>query len=86
MRLDHLLSKEEKIKKRIDEVSIYTVQFSLPIEAKKRCGDIAQLGEHLPCKQGVMSSNLIISTIKGTGSGEISASCSRRLHIENCIM
>ena len=25
-------------------------------------GGIAQLGEHLPCKQGVMSSNLIIST------------------------
>ena len=27
-----------------------------------RNGGIAQLGEHLPCKQGVMSSNLIIST------------------------
>ena len=26
-------------------------------------GGVAQLGEHLPCKQGVMSSNLIISTI-----------------------
>ena len=25
-------------------------------------GDIAQLGEHLPCKQGVASSNLTIST------------------------
>ena len=25
-------------------------------------GGIAQLGEHLPCKQGVMSSILIIST------------------------
>ena len=25
-------------------------------------GGVAQLGEHLPCKQGVMSSNLIIST------------------------
>jgi hypothetical protein len=25
-------------------------------------GDIAQLGEHLPCKQGVRSSNLLIST------------------------
>ena len=25
-------------------------------------GGIAQMGEHLPCKQGVMSSNLIIST------------------------
>ena len=26
-------------------------------------GGVAQLGEHLPCKQGVMSSNLTISTI-----------------------
>ena len=25
-------------------------------------GDVAQLGEHLPCKQGVMGSNPIIST------------------------
>ena len=25
-------------------------------------GDVAQLGEHLPCKQGVDSSNLFIST------------------------
>ena len=25
-------------------------------------GGLAQLGEHLPCKQGVMSSNLTIST------------------------
>ena len=27
-------------------------------------GGVAQLGEHLPCKQGVMGSNPIISTIK----------------------
>ena len=27
-------------------------------------GDVAQLGEHLPCKQGVESSNLFISTRK----------------------
>ena len=27
-------------------------------------GDIAQLGEHLPCKQGVTSSNLVISTYR----------------------
>ena len=25
-------------------------------------GDVAQLGEHLPCKQGVESSNLSVST------------------------
>ena len=30
-------------------------------------GGVAQLGEHLPCKQGVKSSNLSISTrLKGT--------------------
>ena len=29
---------------------------------KLKCGGIAQLGEHLPCKQGVRSSNLLIST------------------------
>ena len=28
-----------------------------------RHGGVAQLGEHLPCKQGVMSSNLTISII-----------------------
>ena len=28
-------------------------------------GGVAQLGEHLPCKQGVMSSNLTISTGMG---------------------
>ena len=27
-----------------------------------KCGGVAQLGEHLPCKQGVKSSNLSIST------------------------
>ena len=30
--------------------------------SKRRYGGVAQLGEHLPCKQGVMSSNLTIST------------------------
>ena len=27
-------------------------------------GDVAQLGEHLPCKQGVESSNLFVSTLE----------------------
>ena len=31
---------------------------------KKYFGGVAQLGEHLPCKQGVRSSNLLISTKK----------------------
>ena len=30
--------------------------------AARSNGDVAQLGEHLPCKQGVDSSNLFIST------------------------
>ena len=34
-------------------------QISLP---KAIYGGVAQLGEHLPCKQGVMGSNPIIST------------------------
>ena len=28
-------------------------------------GGLAQLGEHLPCKQGVESSNLLVSTSSG---------------------
>ena len=32
-------------------------------KAKPENGGVAQLGEHLPCKQGVMGSNPIISTI-----------------------
>ena len=31
-------------------------------------GGIAQLGEHLPCKQGVDSSNLFISTTGRAGA------------------
>ena len=30
-------------------------------EKKNQLGGVAQLGEHLPCKQGVKSSNLSIS-------------------------
>ena len=32
-------------------------------EGIEKDGGVAQLGEHLPCKQGVMGSNPIISTI-----------------------
>ena len=34
-------------------------------------GGLAQLGEHLPCKQGVESSNLLVST-KAMSRDEIS--------------
>ena len=32
--------------------------------AARSNGDVAQLGEHLPCKQGVESSNLLVSIQK----------------------
>ena len=32
----------------------------------KENGGVAQLGEHLPCKQGVKSSNLSVSTVNKT--------------------
>ena len=36
--------------------------FSDREENPEKNGGVAQLGEHLPCKQGVMGSNPIIST------------------------
>ena len=39
--------------------SLLTSRLSHP-----NCGGVAQLGEHLPCKQGVRSSSLLISTKK----------------------
>ena len=38
-------------------------------------GGVAQLGEHLPCKQGVRSSILLISTIGHEGTKERSTEC-----------
>ena len=35
------------------------------LDFEKQTGGVAQLGEHLPCKQGVKSSNLFISTKVG---------------------
>ena len=39
---------------------MYT-QEQYPYYLDKVLGGLAQLGEHLPCKQGVESSNLLIS-------------------------
>ena len=36
----------------------------------RKDGGVAQLGEHLPCKQGVMGSNPIISTKRETAVGK----------------
>ena len=42
--------------------SLLTINYSLlKIFDFEYTGGIAQLGEHLPCKQGVSSSNLLIS-------------------------
>ena len=46
-------------------------------------GGVAQLGEHLPCKQGVMSSNLTISTtVRDDGSAD---EAGRKEYFENRI-
>ena len=53
------------------------------------CGGVAQLGEHLPCKQGVKSSNLSISIQSGrTGNGTQVPGKNLWffLHLENCIL
>ena len=42
--------------------SIFRDHGSLKKREPMRNGGVAQLGEHLPCKQGVMGSNPIIST------------------------
>ena len=67
MRLDHLLSKENCVGQTrgsaIGEGTEVVVQFPGTKEREKgNRGGVAQLGEHLPCKQGVMGSNPIIST------------------------
>ena len=48
------------------DLLLFNLQGSEMIFGKRepmRNGGVAQLGEHLPCKQGVMGSNPIISTI-----------------------
>ena len=42
--------------------SIVRIQFKDPEEQTHKHGGVAQLGEHLPCKQGVKGSNPFIST------------------------
>ena len=54
----------------IDEIKYRIFCCSILKDRKPGNGGVAQLGEHLPCKQGVMGSNPIISTT-GRGSGAI---------------
>ena len=62
MRLDHLLSKEllrETSKSQVEHLGLHC----LVLKEQPSNGGVAQLGEHLPCKQGVRSSILLVSTI-----------------------
>ena len=72
MRLDHLLSKENYLlfdfesSLKFSKINKYFKQ-DRSILLKKyflvKYGGVAQLGEHLPCKQGVRGSTPLISTI-----------------------
>ena len=71
MRLDHLLSKEERSSS-FEYCSILKVCEDR-LSGKRNLvedGGVAQLGEHLPCTQGVRSSSLLISTTGGRESRE----------------
>ena len=68
MRLDHLLSKENRpqlfttVRLGVGIKLLFNFE-GVPAGAETdKYGGVAQLGEHLPCKQGVMGSNPIIST------------------------
>ena len=69
MRLDHLLSKENRpqlfttVRLGVGIELLFNFE-GVPVEGSvtDKYGGVAQLGEHLPCKQGVMGSNPIIST------------------------
>ena len=45
--------------------SIVRIQLRVLRDKPNKNGGVAQLGEHLPCKQEVKGSNPFISTIKG---------------------
>ena len=66
MRLDHLLSKENRqpAGSRLDKTEsdlLFNFEGVAARSLRQEYGGVAQLGEHLPCKQGVMGSNPIIS-------------------------
>ena len=73
MRLDHLLSKETSVDEifccnvlrsvtRADMFSLFNLEGILFKRLKSKNGGLAQLGEHLLCKQGVNGSNPLFST------------------------
>ena len=57
-------SNDDEILVVLAEYELIVVQFSVTGKQPHKYGGVAQLGEHLPCKQGVMGSNPIISTSK----------------------
>ena len=68
MRLDHLLSKEITMENMVLPRSVTSRSMLFKFESSlkantQRFGGVAQLGEHLPCKQGVRGSNPLISTM-----------------------
>ena len=72
MRLDHLLSKDTWSRNAPYQSTHLTALFGfegIPLIMTRgnpldSFGGVAQLGEHLPCKQGVRSSILLVSTKK----------------------
>ena len=75
MRLDHLLSKETmrfetesrkflgQFRNGIFKQTLFNLEGAMSLKKESiSYGGVAQLGEHLPCKQGVRSSILLIST------------------------
>ena len=68
MRLDHLLSKENRpqlfttVRLGVGIKLLFNFEGVAKGSRTDKYGGVAQLGEHLPCKQGVMGSNPIIST------------------------
>ena len=75
MRLDHLLSKETmrfetesrkflgQFRIGIFKQTLFNLEGAMSLKKESiSYGGVAQLGEHLPCKQGVRSSILLIST------------------------
>ena len=59
------------------ECILIVVQFSVTGKQPHKYGGVAQLGEHLPCKQGVMGSNPIISTRSAVPTADSKGSTSK---------
>ena len=60
------LTKKTKKTMRSKALKKFVVRFSGTVKKSHEYGGVAQLGEHLPCKQGVKGSIPFISTIADT--------------------